>query len=222
MSTNCDTSLLSDYLDGELPASERAILDAHLASCAECREVLTGLAMIRDTAAELPSIDRAPDVEMWPGVAARIAPATSRRISLSWMQAVAAGLVLAALSGAGVWVSLRGNIDGAGDAVAPPVADRGPEPGVEAGPVTVANFGDDAYETAVKDLRAALDRGRNRLDPQTIQVLERNLASIDAAIAEAREALAADPANVGLNSYLAGVQRRKLDLLRTAGELAGT
>lgn len=216
MST-CDTSLLSDYLDDELPAGERSALDAHLAACAACREVLTELAMIRDTAAELPSIDSVPDADMWAGVAARIARPAPRTISLSWMQAAAAGLVLALLSGAGVWVSMR---PAPIDEVEAPVAQLGPEPGTDVGPVAVANFGDEAYETAVKDLREALEKGRNRLDPQTIQVLERNLASIDAAIDEARKALAADPGNVGLNNYLAGVQRRKLDLLRTAGELA--
>ena len=215
MSNTCDTSLLSDYLDGELTPRDHARTDAHLASCGACREVLAELALIRDTAAELPLVDRMPDRELWTGIAARIAPAP-RRISLSWMQAAAAGLVLALLSGAGVWVALR---PGSGEPAAPPLADRGPEPGRAEGPVAVANFGDEAFDAAVKELREALDRGRNRLDPQTIQVLERNLASIDAAIAEARTALAADPANVGLNSYLAGVRRRKLDLLRTAGEL---
>jgi hypothetical protein len=87
------------------------------------------------------------------------------------------------------------------------------------GVVAVADVGDAAYESAVKDLRDALENGRNRLDPRTIQVLETNLAAIDQAIGEARKALDADPSNVSLNSYLAGVRRRKLDLLRTAGEL---
>ncbi|MDQ3071593.1 MAG: hypothetical protein M3R55_17920, partial [Acidobacteriota bacterium] len=121
-----------------------------------------------------------------------------------------------AISSAAAWMSLRERPEPAG---APRVADRGPDPDAAGGPVTVANFADETFELAVKDLRNALESGRNRLDPQTIQVLEKNLAAIDAAIAQARAALEADPANVSLNSYLAGVRRRKLDLLRTASDL---
>ena len=216
---NCDTGNLSLYLDDELTPDARAQVDLHLAGCAECREILAELAMVIETAADLPGVDRAPAGDLWSGIAARTRPEPGRALSLSWMQAVAAGLVLAAISGGAVWMTMRG---GAPSGVEEPahVADRGPEPGTPAAPVTVANFADETYETAVKDLREALEKGRNRLDPQTIQVLERNLASIDQAIADARKALMADPANVSLNSYLAGVQRRKLDLLRTAGELA--
>jgi hypothetical protein len=215
---NCDTDLLSLYLDGDVTPDERARVEAHLDACPGCRDVLADLAVVRETAGDLTSVDRVPDVDLWSGVAARTTLAPKRGISLSWVQAIAAGLVLAAMSGGAVWMSMRERPAMAGDA--PRVAERGPAPGDEAGPIPVAHFADEAYETAVKDLREALENGRNRLDPQTIQVLERNLASIDQAIAEARKALMADPANVSLNNYLAGVQRRKLDLLRTAGELA--
>jgi len=81
------------------------------------------------------------------------------------------------------------------------------------------NFPDEAYDRAVNDLRESLNQGRNRLDPQTIKVLERNLAAIDQAIDQARRALEADPVNVSFTSYLASVKRRKLDLLRTARDL---
>ncbi len=215
---NCDTDMLSLYLDGELAPEARARLDLHLAGCAECRELLAELAIVMETAGGLTAVDRAPDTDLWSGIAARTRPEATRTISMSWMQAAAAGLVLAAVSGGAVWMTMRGTPAVVEETAR--VTDRGPEPGAPTGPVTVANFADEAYETAVKDLRDALEEGRNRLDPQTIQVLERNLASIDQAIAEARKALMADPANVSLNNYLAGVQRRKLDLLRTAGELA--
>jgi negative regulator of sigma E activity len=36
MTPHADTEILSAYLDGEVPASERARLERHLASCAEC------------------------------------------------------------------------------------------------------------------------------------------------------------------------------------------
>ena len=81
------------------------------------------------------------------------------------------------------------------------------------------DFGDAAFDQAVADLQQTLDEGRGRLDAQTIRVLETNLKAIDRAIAQCREALAADPANVYLNTYLAETRRRKLELLRRATAL---
>lgn len=216
--TTCDTDILSSYLDDELADAERARVEFHLTGCAECREVLADLASIREAAPALTAIESHPAADLWPGVLTRIRPARSRAVSLSWMQAIAAGLVLAVVSGGGVWLTMR---DGAGADVGTNVATTADAVSASGGSaVPVADFGDAAFDSAVKDLREALENGRNRLDAQTIQVLETNLAAIDRAIAEARAALAADPANVSLNTYLAGVRRRKLDLLRTAGELA--
>ena len=61
--------------------------------------------------------------------------------------------------------------------------------------------------------------GRGRLDTATVRVIERNLAAIDSAIAQAQRAVAADSANVYLNSHLAETRRRKLELLRQAASL---
>jgi hypothetical protein len=78
---------------------------------------------------------------------------------------------------------------------------------------------DPAYDAAVADLQSVLDQGRDRLDPATVRVLEESLSTIDAAIEDASRALAADPANARLNTYLAGTRQRKLELLREASEI---
>jgi hypothetical protein len=75
------------------------------------------------------------------------------------------------------------------------------------------------YARAASDLRAALDARRGTLRPETIAQVERSLAIIDAAIAEARAALLRDPANQLLAEMLAAGYGRKLDLLRRATEL---
>ena len=67
----------------------------------------------------------------------------------------------------------------------------------------------------MSDLEQILRDERDRLDPRTVLIIERNLKAIDAAINEARMALNDDPANPYLNSHLADARRRKLDLLRT-------
>lgn len=90
------------------------------------------------------------------------------------------------------------------------------------GTVVPANFADAQYNAAVSDLERILRDDRDRLDPRTVLIIERNLKAIDDAINEARMALNDDPANEYLNSHLADARRRKLDLLRTATSLAST
>ena len=75
------------------------------------------------------------------------------------------------------------------------------------------------YDGAVADLEQVLLDGRGRLDTATVRVIERNLAAIDGAIAQAQRAVAADSANIYLNAHLADTRRRKLELLRQAASL---
>ncbi len=82
-------------------------------------------------------------------------------------------------------------------------------------------FADQQYDAAVADLEGAVHKGRGRLDANTIAIVEHNLQIIDQAIAQARQALGADPANGYLSSHLVEARRRKLDLLRRAAALSG-
>jgi hypothetical protein len=79
-----------------------------------------------------------------------------------------------------------------------------------------------SYDAAVADLERVLEAGRGRLDTATVRVIERNLATIDSAIAQAQRAVAADSANIYLNSHLAETMRRKLELLRQAAALVSS
>jgi hypothetical protein len=88
------------------------------------------------------------------------------------------------------------------------------------GQIIKANFADAQYNAAVSDLELVLRDDRDRLDPRTVVIIEKNLKAIDDAINEARTALDNDPANPYLNSHLADARQRKLDLLRHAASLA--
>jgi hypothetical protein len=85
--------------------------------------------------------------------------------------------------------------------------------------VIPASFADSQYDAAVADLEAALRNGRGRLDPTTVAVLEENLALVDRAIDEARQALETDPASTYVSRHLMQTRRAKLDLLRHATAL---
>jgi len=207
---------LSDYLDDEeLDVSERAAIEAHLATCASCRTTFAELRQVAAMASSLP--DSPPANELWTGVASRLesrsilpfAKAIPRRFSFTLPQLVAAGLALMVLSGGLVWTARVGN---SRTSLPPVLAD------VEE--VKPANFADAHYDQAIDDLEKTLEQNRSRLDPETIRVLEINLAAIDTAISQSRKALRDDPANLYLNTHFAEARNRKLALLRRASALA--
>jgi tetratricopeptide (TPR) repeat protein len=220
------TDRLSDYLDGEeLSATERAAIEAHLATCGACRTTLAELEAIAARAASL--TDAAPAADLWAGVAARLTPTSTvlpfarprhRRFSFTLPQLVAAGLALMVMSGGLVWVARLGDPR----ASLPPAIALGerPEPESEPEPLSRVSFADANYDQAVADLEKVLEANRGRLDPQTVQILEDNLRTIDQAIEQSRKALRADPASVYLNNHFAASRNRKLALLRRASALA--
>jgi hypothetical protein len=176
-------------------------------------DVLAGA--IREWRDELPTRD------LWSGIQSRIQerPAQQTRgVTFTLPQlAMAATLLIAVASGL-TWMVAR-----------PPQAPERPQPVIQAygvvedqaeGQIVPANFADEQFNMAVSDLERILREERDRLDPRTVLVIERNLRAIDAAIREARMALDDDPANPYLNSHLADARRRKLELLRHATTLA--
>jgi len=240
------TDKLSEYLDDELPAGERAALERHLAGCASCTAVLNDLNTVVARAGSLAS--RAPDVDLWPAIAgalrrrdrapwdARLREWWTSRVTVSLPQAAAASVAIALLSAAAVWpIALRWSNRSSApvpvteatttqppDAEGSAGADRRAAGPAIATPAAVVGFADAQYDAAVADLERALNRGRGHLDRTTVSIVEHNLQIIDQAIEQARQALEADPANEYLSSHLVEARRRKLDLLRRAAALADT
>ena len=223
---------LSEYLDDDaapaaeqLTPAERAAIETHLAACAECRTTLAELRAVARLARNLP--DTPPLADLWPGVSARLDPrpsvipfrrTLSKRFTFTLPQLVAAGLALMVLSGGMVWIARQGDPRTSLPAIVATTEAPTSEP--ESPPIEAVSFADAQYDQAVADLAKALDAGRTRLDPETVRIIEENLASIDVAIDQARKALRNDPANVYLNNYFAASRNRKLALLRRASALA--
>lgn len=78
---------------------------------------------------------------------------------------------------------------------------------------------DKVYDREITRLRTVLRQRRSQLDPRTVLAIEQSLAVIDTAIAQARSALAADPASRFLEDRLTSVLDKKVELLRTAALL---
>jgi hypothetical protein len=75
------------------------------------------------------------------------------------------------------------------------------------------------YDREIQRLNAIVRDRRSELDPKTVQVIQHNLAVIDAAIAESRAALAKDPRSRFLHDQLNKSLDQKVELLRTVAFL---
>jgi len=162
--------------------------------------------------------DELPSRDLWSGIQSRInqEPVTKARgITFTLPQlALVASLLIAVASGVTWTISHpQAPKQEVIQAYGMPEDDNG-------GKIVKANFADAQYNAAVSDLERILREDRDRLDPRTVLIIERNLKAIDDAINEARMALDNDPANPYLNSHLADARQRKLDLLRHAASLA--
>lgn len=170
--------------------------------------------------------DELPSRDLWSGIKSQIeahpqpAVSTQRvfRITIAQM-ALAASLLIAVASGV-TWLVARQPIAGQPSSGEPVIQAYGVTEEETGGQIQQANFADAQFDAAVSDLERVLRDERDRLDPRTVLIIERNLKAIDDAINEARMALNNDPANPYLNSHLADARRRKLDLLRHATSLA--
>ena len=93
-------------------------------------------------------------------------------------------------------------------------------PDREAATVLMASFDNPEYAAIVEELERVLDERRDVLDPNTVLVLERSVATIDRAITEAREALLRDPNNSYLSDHLSDTMDKKVRLLRRVARIA--
>jgi anti-sigma factor RsiW len=208
------TDRLSEYVDGELDAPTRAALDAHLATCANCRATRDALGRVVARAQQLAHRDPARD--LWTPIEAAIEsgrvkpirnPRPRRLVTLSFARLVAAASVVAVLAGGVAWLAASSRRPA-------PVAPAIPAPAATPASLAVAS-----YRDAAADLERVLEAGRSTLRPETMRVIEENLRTIDLAIAQADSALRRDPGSAYLNQYLAATMQRKLKLLRRAVDI---
>ena len=201
---------ISDLAERAPGAEDR---EPHLAECGECRETLRRVRALVAAAHALPR-DVAPDPSLWPELRERVrrTPRHPRRLWATRIAGLAAAAVIIFVAGVLV-LTPRGTGKAKGARLPTPDA---------AAQTRLVSHVQGNYQATLDELRGTLDAQRATLSPSTVQVVERSLATIDSAIAEARAALAADPANEALLRILSAHYERKVELLQRATELSSS
>lgn len=234
------TDHLSDYIEGSVDPDVAVELEEHLAGCGACRDVLNELRSVVAAAGALPALE--PDRDLWAGIEATIRGATPaadpKVIALPVAEApTAASAVGGALDARETVRLTRPQLIAASVALIAVsslvTAQVGPTWGA---PAETAVVVPDGAVTMVADeevvppppavarelaaLEDVMNEARTLLDPNTIRVIERNLAVIEQAIADSQHALRLDPGNEYLAEHLTRVYQRKLTYLRDAANVA--
>jgi hypothetical protein len=211
---------LCDLHDDALEAGATHTIREHLATCASCSELLALLTTLADETTALP-VAIAPPAELWSSIRDEIAPRNIRpTVRNGWsVRQLAAAAVLSALGSSVLTIAMmrRSHDVATRETVATgaPASQRPPA----TLPASLASE-ESGFTRSVDVLQRTLDERRDSLAPSTVATVERSLHIADSAIAEARDALAHDPANRALAKLFASNYERKIDLLRRATELA--
>lgn len=218
MSRHLDETVMNDLTDGVLSPAVRDDAARHLAACEDCR---TRLESLSDLRAALGSLRRDidPPVDLLDAIHAAMdaAPGPDRadllprggrtRTPRPAILAVAAVVLMLATSLVTILL-LRPDVPIAAE---PPAAERSVR-------LAAAHPLERSWQEAIVELQRELSAHDSALAPETRRVIEANLQIIDDAVAEARAALLADPANTALADVLRSGYERKLDVLRSAAE----
>jgi hypothetical protein len=215
MTQHLDDQTLSDFADGALHPLARSAAEEHIATCDACFARVQRLRALLASASSLPTAMDPPAGE-WSQVRARIAESATRSLRTPWWTRrgalLAAGLALVMVSSAVTALV----VGGSGGARTPSVV------AVDTPQTLVPRLAalEHDYATVTSDLERELAERKHALTPETIAAVERSLRTIDAAIAEARDALARDPSSETLARLFVASHDQKVELLRHAMRLA--
>lgn len=205
MSASCERAIdhMHAALDGTLQDVDRVTLDAHTERCASCRELREQLLAVVVTARHLPR-EIPPSRDLWPEIRAALRP-QHRQGNVRWLRA---SVAIALLAASALFLSKMPDWSAPATVTDHPIA---------------AQALDEArsLERGIAELEVALAARSKDMDQETLIIVRRNLAIIDAAIEETMAALeesTGERDEIG-QAALAALQQHKIQLLRQATAL---
>jgi len=205
---------LSDLLDGDLTAADRAAVDAHLRDCRSCASALEDLRRVRELARSFERMQ--PPPAAWERIARRTVRSEPTAPGTRWLHApwvgfaAAACLVLAVLT---AYMVRRTAAPAPAETRAAATAPA-PQTHTVSSVESELRLAEEHYENAINGLEQLARDRQQLLDPQVAASLQKNLQVIDQAIDESRAALRAQPASEPAQQSLFDAFRTKIALLQ--------
>jgi anti-sigma factor RsiW len=200
---------LHDYLDGELDAEQKKLVEHTLTESEEAQALYDDLIRLRDQA-RLLARPQLPERDLWEDIAPRLTPreaAPAHRGHFGWAGMLALAATVAIVAGVAFLLPELETADpGMG-----PQAQEHTETMTWQEEVARA---DQQYQKTRAVLTAAIEERESDLSPETLAVLEKNLAAIDTAVTEIRTAMASDPNEPLLLRLLVATQEKELNMLQ--------
>jgi hypothetical protein len=220
------TERLSEFVEGELTASEAAAVRTHAAMCVHCTEAISDLRALVATAGALSEPE--PPPTLWPSIAGALDRGGGRFGWLSianWRPfsvGALAGAAVVALVVAVPALHRSGNRLPA----APPGAEAVATSATDADPLlheAEAEFAEAAaaYERSIGKLRGLLAREEARWSPQERTRMAERLGRLDDTIARSRELARRTPGDSAGNEQLFAAYQQKIAFLAAAVHRGG-
>ena len=208
---DCENYLrrMGDAVDGDLRPELTERLEAHLDLCPDCLRHMDDLQSLVTAAADLPS-EMKPSRDLWPEIEGRLTGLPSsrrpvRRVVLAAAALFVFGFALALLR-------------------APNTRPQDPSP-TESGIAQATNRTATLdgvrleYRQARDELLEVVRARSGEISPETLEVIETNLALIDRAIDDIEMVLATNPGQGRLDRLLLLAYHRQIEMLRWATRL---
>lgn len=196
----------SELVDGGYVAGA----DEHLATCVVCRNQLASLKNLRERVRALPQLEAPP--QLWAAVEARLPIGAVSQRRLGWpalMALQAAAMAAVFVIGLGIGSMFVGERSEDPSAGAVTMTSDG-QPGSLAAALEQVRRQGAEYDAALQELEAVADQTGTPMPAVTVE----RLAALDVLVEATRTALAAEPADPVLNTYLFAALEEREDVLR--------
>jgi hypothetical protein len=224
-----------EFLERATEAAARHVpleddLAAHLASCASCGGTLKDLEALGQAARSLPAPPLPPAA--WHRIAARLsrepgfphesgASGWHARLGPSWTWLAAAAAMVLLVGAFLLWMGRGWPGPGFAPGGGPGVGGAGTAAGSNGAPGDLVlsieqelQLAAEHYEKAIAGLEQVASASDSPVDPEVMATMRRNLALIDGAIDESRQALKTQPESRVAQRSLLDAFRRKVELLQ--------